>query len=172
MFIKNSLAFARIGLGICYDVRFPELAAVSARKGAQVCIYPGAFNTTTGPLHWELLQRARYGQKFLDTEQDTEPECACRAVDNQIYFAMCSPARDLTAGYHAVSLYHVFVYSLMMISLEFSGDTRWLWTLCKSASKGMNDVLMACRPQPGAKSLPRQNTRKTSCTHISVRFSI
>ncbi|KAI0086671.1 carbon-nitrogen hydrolase [Irpex rosettiformis] len=74
--------FARIGLGICYDVRFPELAAVSARKGAQVCIYPGAFNTTTGPLHWELLQRAR-------------------AVDNQIYFAMCSPARDLTAGYHA-----------------------------------------------------------------------
>lgn len=55
-----SLAFARIGLGICYDVRFPELAAVSARQGCQVCIYPGAFNTTTGPLHWELLQRARY----------------------------------------------------------------------------------------------------------------
>ncbi|KAI0340153.1 carbon-nitrogen hydrolase [Trametopsis cervina] len=74
--------FARIGLGICYDVRFPELAAVSARQGCQVCIYPGAFNTTTGPLHWELLQRAR-------------------ALDNQIYFAMCSPARDLTAGYHA-----------------------------------------------------------------------
>ncbi|GJE97924.1 carbon-nitrogen hydrolase [Phanerochaete sordida] len=74
--------FARIGLGICYDVRFPELAAVSARKGAQICIYPGAFNTTTGPLHWELLQRAR-------------------AVDNQIFFAMCSPARDLNAGYHA-----------------------------------------------------------------------
>lgn len=52
--------FARIGLGICYDVRFPELAAISARQGCQVCIYPGAFNMTTGPLHWELLQRARY----------------------------------------------------------------------------------------------------------------
>ncbi|KAH9977263.1 carbon-nitrogen hydrolase [Lactifluus volemus] len=74
--------FARIGLGICYDVRFPELAMISARQGCHVLIYPGAFNTTTGPLHWELLQRAR-------------------AVDNQVYFSMCSPARDLTAGYHA-----------------------------------------------------------------------
>ncbi|KAF7796518.1 hypothetical protein EIP86_007696 [Pleurotus ostreatoroseus] len=76
--------FARIGLGICYDVRFPELAAISARQGCHMCIYPGAFNMTTGPLHWELLQRAR-------------------AVDNQIFFAMCSPARSLAANYHAVS---------------------------------------------------------------------
>lgn len=45
-------------------------------------IYPGAFNLTTGPLHWELLQRAR-------------------AVDNQMYVAACSPARDLKASYHA-----------------------------------------------------------------------
>jgi len=74
--------FARIGLGICYDVRFPELAMIAARKGCHVLTYPGAFNMTTGPLHWELLQRAR-------------------AVDNQVFFAMCSPARDLTAGYHA-----------------------------------------------------------------------
>ncbi|KAJ6611762.1 carbon-nitrogen hydrolase [Mycena sp. CBHHK59/15] len=80
--------FARIGLGICYDIRFPELAMISARQGSSICIgchvliYPGAFNLTTGPLHWELLQRSR-------------------AVDNQVFFAMCSPARDLTAGYHA-----------------------------------------------------------------------
>ncbi|KAI0713335.1 carbon-nitrogen hydrolase [Earliella scabrosa] len=74
--------FARIGLGICYDVRFPELAMTSARHGCHVLIYPAAFNTTTGPLHWELLQRAR-------------------AVDNQVYFSMCSPARDLAQSYHA-----------------------------------------------------------------------
>jgi len=74
--------FARIGLGICYDVRFPELAMIAARKGCHVLTYPGAFNMTTGPLHWELLQRGR-------------------AVDNQVFFAMCSPARDLTANYHA-----------------------------------------------------------------------
>ncbi|KAG8764295.1 hypothetical protein FRC11_005099 [Ceratobasidium sp. 423] len=74
--------FGKIGLGICYDVRFPEMAMIAARKGCVAMIYPGAFNLTTGPLHWELLQRAR-------------------AVDNQIYVAMCSPARDMTAGYHA-----------------------------------------------------------------------
>ncbi|KAJ7646690.1 carbon-nitrogen hydrolase [Roridomyces roridus] len=74
--------FARIGLGICYDVRFPELAMIAARQGAQVLIYPSAFNTTTGPLHWELLQRSR-------------------AVDNQVFMAMCSSARDMTANYHA-----------------------------------------------------------------------
>ncbi|KAF8136234.1 carbon-nitrogen hydrolase [Boletus edulis] len=74
--------FARIGLGICYDVRFPELAMIAARKGCHVLIYPSAFNTTTGPLHWELLQRAR-------------------AVDNQVFFSMCSPARDPKAAYQA-----------------------------------------------------------------------
>ena len=52
--------WGRIGLGICYDVRFPELAMVLARKyGILGLVYPGAFNMTTGPLHWELLLRAR-----------------------------------------------------------------------------------------------------------------
>ncbi|KAH0584200.1 hypothetical protein H2248_009755 [Termitomyces sp. 'cryptogamus'] len=74
--------FARIGLGICYDIRFPELAMISARQGCHVLVYPGAFNLITGPLHWELLQRAR-------------------AVDNQVFVSMCSPARDSSAGYHA-----------------------------------------------------------------------
>jgi predicted amidohydrolase len=63
-------------------MRFPELATVAARNGCVAMIYPGAFNMTTGPLHWELLQRAR-------------------AVDNQMYVAACSPARDLEASYHA-----------------------------------------------------------------------
>ncbi|KAF9778076.1 carbon-nitrogen hydrolase [Thelephora terrestris] len=72
--------FARVGLGICYDVRFPELTAIGARKGCQVFIYPGASNMTTGPLHWQLLQRRGKADMF---------------------FGMCSPARDLGAGYHA-----------------------------------------------------------------------
>jgi omega-amidase len=74
--------FARIGLGICYDIRFPEVAMIAARKGCHMLIFPGAFNLTTGPLHWELLQRGR-------------------AVDNQVYVSMVSPARDMAAGYHA-----------------------------------------------------------------------
>ena len=52
-------AVGRLGIGICFDVRFPELAMACANRGAQIMVYPGAFNTVTGPLHWELLQRAR-----------------------------------------------------------------------------------------------------------------
>ncbi|KAJ4143939.1 Omega-amidase nit3 [Fusarium oxysporum] len=47
--------YGKIAVAICYDVRFPELATIAARKGAFALIYPGAFNTTTGPLHWQLL---------------------------------------------------------------------------------------------------------------------
>ncbi|GHJ85835.1 hypothetical protein NliqN6_2237 [Naganishia liquefaciens] len=74
--------FGKIGLGICYDIRFPEMAMIAARQGCIAMIYPSAFNTTTGPLYWTLLQRAR-------------------AVDNQIYVAMCSPARHPDATYQA-----------------------------------------------------------------------
>ncbi|XP_030657780.1 omega-amidase NIT2 isoform X2 [Nomascus leucogenys] len=48
----------------------------------QLLVYPGAFNLTTGPAHWELLQRSR-------------------AVDNQVYVATASPARDDKASYVA-----------------------------------------------------------------------
>ena len=51
--------WGKIGVGICYDIRFPELAQLMAGRGARILCYPGAFNTTTGPAHWELLQRAR-----------------------------------------------------------------------------------------------------------------
>ncbi|KAF6144798.1 hypothetical protein GIB67_036261 [Kingdonia uniflora] len=72
----------RIGIGICYDIRFQELAMIYAARGAHLLCYPGAFNMTTGPLHWELLQRSR-------------------AADNQLYVATCSPARGSGAGYIA-----------------------------------------------------------------------
>ena len=64
----------KIGIGICYDLRFEELAKLYRLKGCDILIYPGAFNMTTGPKHWELLQRAR-------------------AVDNQVYVMSVSPAR-------------------------------------------------------------------------------
>lgn len=70
----NLPPYGTIGVQICYDIRFPELSTVYARKGAFALVVPGAFNMTTGPLHWELLARGR-------------------ANDNQVYMAMCSPAR-------------------------------------------------------------------------------
>lgn len=72
----------KIGLGICYDIRFEELAKLYRLKGCNMLIYPGAFNMKTGPLHWELLARSR-------------------ANDNQCYVALISPARDENAQYVA-----------------------------------------------------------------------
>lgn len=74
--------YGKIAVAICYDIRFPELGTIAARKGCFALIYPGAFNLTTGPLHWKLLGQAR-------------------AVDNQVYVVLCSPARDMSATYHA-----------------------------------------------------------------------
>ncbi|XP_015589605.1 omega-amidase NIT2 [Cephus cinctus] len=72
----------KIGLGICYDIRFEEMARLYRNLGCQMLIYPAAFNMTTGPLHWSLLQRAR-------------------ANDNQLFVACVSPARGEGAGYIA-----------------------------------------------------------------------
>lgn len=49
----------KIGLSICYDVRFPQLYRQMARQGAQVLSIPAAFTVPTGQAHWEVLLRAR-----------------------------------------------------------------------------------------------------------------
>ncbi|SPH23569.1 Hydrolase [Defluviimonas aquaemixtae] len=51
--------FARIGLTVCYDLRFPYLYRQLAKAGAEVLTVPSAFNDTTGAAHWEILLRAR-----------------------------------------------------------------------------------------------------------------
>jgi len=72
----------KIGVAICYDVRFPEMARAMVLQGAQILVYPGAFGPITGPAHWELLMRAR-------------------AVDNQVYVIGASPALNAAAEYKA-----------------------------------------------------------------------
>ena len=49
----------KIGMTICYDVRFPDLFRHLARSGAQILTVPAAFNHITGAAHWEVLLRAR-----------------------------------------------------------------------------------------------------------------
>jgi omega-amidase len=72
--------FCKLGVEVCYDMRFPELSRLAALKGAALIVVPAAFNMVTGPAHWELLVRSR-------------------ALDNQVYFAAVSPARDNNASY-------------------------------------------------------------------------
>jgi predicted amidohydrolase len=50
---------ARLGLSICYDVRFPHLYRALAKAGASVIAIPAAFTKTTGEAHWHVLIRAR-----------------------------------------------------------------------------------------------------------------
>ena len=74
--------FGKVGIGICYDIRFPELAKIMVENGALILIYPGAFNMTTGPAHWELLFRSR-------------------AMDNQAFCIGVAPALNNDASYHS-----------------------------------------------------------------------
>lgn len=72
--------FCKIGVMICYDIRFPEFSRMAIERGAKILIVPGAFNMTTGPAHWETLFRTR-------------------AIDNQVYTVGTAPARDINGTY-------------------------------------------------------------------------
>ena len=51
--------FGRLGLAVCYDLRFPELFRVLMSQGMELCAIPSAFTAVTGKAHWEILVRAR-----------------------------------------------------------------------------------------------------------------
>jgi predicted amidohydrolase len=72
----------KIGLLICYDIRFPEMARKLALSGVEILLVPAAFNTITGPAHWHVNFRAR-------------------AFENQLYVAAASPARNNRSRYKA-----------------------------------------------------------------------
>lgn len=67
--------FGKIGVAVCFDIRFAELFRKMSLEGADLVVLPGVFNLTTGPAHWEITTRMR-------------------AIDNQIYFAGVQAARD------------------------------------------------------------------------------
>ena len=51
--------WGRIGMTICYDLRFPHLYRALAQAGAEILVVPAAFTRTTGEAHWHVLNRAR-----------------------------------------------------------------------------------------------------------------
>ena len=81
----NSIAvvdteLGKIGIIICYDIRFPEMARALVNRGVEIALVPAAFNTISGNAHWHLFFRTR-------------------AVENQIFMAAACPARDNECKY-------------------------------------------------------------------------
>ncbi len=74
--------FAKVGVCICYDTRFPAIFKAFEERGVEVAAIPAAFSRTTGAAHWHLLMRSR-------------------AVDHQIFLAAACPAPDETSSYVA-----------------------------------------------------------------------
>lgn len=70
-----------VGLAVCYDIRFPEVALALRQHGANIVTFPSAFTTVTGAAHWQLLGKAR-------------------ALDSQLYVVMAAQCgvHDVDAG--------------------------------------------------------------------------
>lgn len=69
-----------IGVGVCFDLRFPELFITCAAQGARLVVVPAAFLADTAKKHWALLLRAR-------------------ALDSQCFVAGCAPAQNPAAAF-------------------------------------------------------------------------
>jgi predicted amidohydrolase len=54
-----NLPWARLGLSVCYDLRFPQLYRTLAKAGAEILTVPSAFTETTGKAHWHVLLKSR-----------------------------------------------------------------------------------------------------------------
>lgn len=105
--------YGKIGVAICYDMRFPELMRIMALEGAGLIVVPAAFNRVTGPAHWEITARVR-------------------ALDNQVYFAAVSPAVNLEASYHAYG-HTVFVDPWGRVKQQLGEEEGLLMCECDHA---------------------------------------
>ena len=70
-----------MGQMICFDIRYPMIAHELMKKGAKIIFVPAAFNTYTGPLHWQTTFKAR-------------------AIDNQLFTIGASPSSDSYGSYN------------------------------------------------------------------------
>ena len=69
----------KIGIGICFDLRFPEYFRELTRKGAEIIFLPSHFNKSTGTIAWDVLTRAR-------------------AIENQVYFCAVNQTGEKLCG--------------------------------------------------------------------------
>lgn len=132
--------FGKMGVMLCFDIRFPELSRMMVNDGARIVFVPAAFNMTTGPAHWELSFRTR-------------------ALDNQIYMVGCAPARDVSVGY--ISWGHSIVTDpwgkvidmldekkgilLAELDMDYEEQVREELPLLKSRRKDMYKLKKLCK---------------------------
>jgi deaminated glutathione amidase len=57
--VTADTGLGRLGLSVCYDLRFPEYYRLLVEQGAEILVVPSAFTATTGEAHWRLLLQAR-----------------------------------------------------------------------------------------------------------------
>lgn len=69
----------KIGIGICFDLRYPEYFRQLTKSGAEIIFLPAHFNTKTGSIAWDILIKAR-------------------AIENQIYFCACNQTGNNVCG--------------------------------------------------------------------------
>lgn len=74
--------FCRLGVAICYDVRFPAVFGFFEERGVEVVAVPAAFSRTTGEAHWDIVMRSR-------------------AIDYQVYLAAACPSPNTDSSYVA-----------------------------------------------------------------------
>ncbi len=93
--------FAKIGMTICYDVRFPHLHRHLAHNGAQILTGPAAFSPVSGAAHWETLLRARAIETgcyvFAPAHCGTHPTTTGRARSTYGHSLAVSPWGEVLA---------------------------------------------------------------------------
>ena len=88
--------FGKLGVCVCFDIRFPELFLLMSKAGAQAVIVPAAFSLATGSAHWELLLRSR----AMDAQLFTAGVCPARNEKGYIAYGhslACSPWGEVLA---------------------------------------------------------------------------
>ncbi|MEM7427051.1 MAG: carbon-nitrogen hydrolase family protein [Pseudomonadota bacterium] len=90
--VMAALPWAKLGMTICYDMRFPALFRTLAQAGAGVLTVPSAFTVPTGKAHWHTLLRARAidaGAYVLAAAQSGEHECGRKTYGHSLVVSPC-----------------------------------------------------------------------------------
>lgn len=93
----------KMGLMICFDLRFPEISLALKRQGAEVLVYPSAFTVPTGKAHWETLLKAR----AVECQAWVVAAAQCgRHNDKRVSYGetmVCSPRGDVAGRLERVT---------------------------------------------------------------------